>query len=126
MRDSPNAPDRQARLEQILLQHDELIAAGATTPLLEEYLKLHPDLAADLRAHFELEDKFRRVAGPFCALAGCGAGEPLPLRSFGKYEVLRKEGGGGMGVVVRAVDLVVKREVVLFLNRFRVIPSYPA
>ena len=108
-------PDRLDRLAQILLRHDELVAAGVTTPVLDEYVKLHPDLASELRAHFQLEDRFRQLVGPFGALSGGGGGSlpPLPLRSFGKYEVIRTEGGGGMGVVVRAFDVVVKREVVL-------------
>ncbi|HEY7315230.1 MAG TPA: serine/threonine-protein kinase [Gemmataceae bacterium] len=113
MSNDPNAANRQAKLNEILLRHDEMVAAGLTTPRLEDYLKLHPDLAAELRAYFEDRQELRRRTGPLRALAGMGDGEPLPIGSFGKYEVLRLEGVGGMGIVVRAFDVEVKREVVL-------------
>ena len=76
-------------------------------------MKLYPDLAAELRSYFEDREQLRQRTVPLCALAGMGDGEPLPIRSFGKYEVLRREGAGGMGIVVRAFDIEVKCEVVL-------------
>jgi eukaryotic-like serine/threonine-protein kinase len=114
MSNDSNAATRQNRLDEILLRHDDLEAAGVTTPVLDEYVKLHPDLATELRSYFEDRRQLRKRAGPLCALAGMGEeGAPLPIRSFGKYEILRREGAGGMGIVVRAFDVEVKREVVL-------------
>jgi hypothetical protein len=83
MSNDPNAANRQAKLNEILLRHDEMVAAGLTTPRLEDYLKLHPDLAAELRAYFEDRQELRRRTGPLRALAGMGDGEPLPIGSFG-------------------------------------------
>ncbi len=55
-----NADAGHERLNQLLLQHDDRLAAGETTPTLEEYIRLHPDLAGELRAYFQEDSQLKK------------------------------------------------------------------
>ncbi|MEL6713654.1 MAG: serine/threonine-protein kinase, partial [Planctomycetota bacterium] len=97
---------------------DELLAdclrrpAGDRDAALEEAARAHPDLAADLRERLALLEGL----GLADVASGGGAGEARALR-FGSFELHEVIGEGGMGVVHRATQRGLEREVVVKLVR---------
>jgi serine/threonine-protein kinase len=124
---------REQRFNEILAAYLEEIEAGRT-PDRQQLLARHPDLAEELAAIFDNQDHLPRLSAPFASPAGEeGHAEAAPLdqtlvkkpetpdavapgtrvRYFGDYELLEEIARGGMGVVYKARQVSLNREVAL-------------
>jgi serine/threonine-protein kinase len=127
---SPNhdPSEREVRLNELIAAYLEAVEAGQA-PDRADWLARHPDLADDLRNFFANHDRMARVGEPLRAAApvepptsgtATAAPEALPVnpalgkvRYFGDYELLEEVARGGMGVVYRARQVSLNREVAL-------------
>jgi WD40 repeat protein len=121
-----NAPslttEREKRLCDVLARYLDALEAGET-PDREQLLIDHPDLAHELRQFFTNADGLAVPAEPNNTAAfsdnnsrtapSAGAAAPECRRRFGNYEILHEIARGGMGVVYRARQVSLNREVAL-------------
>ena len=106
--------NRDAELESVIAEYIRGCDAGHE-PNRQQILEGHPDLASDLRDFFGNRDQMARMARPFVE------SEPRPqfltppetIRYFGDYEVLEEIGRGGMGVIYKAKQKSLDRDVAL-------------
>jgi WD40 repeat protein/predicted Ser/Thr protein kinase len=103
-----DAIDKERRVEQALAAYIQAVEAGET-PDREAWLRAHPDLADELASYLADRDAFANWAGSPPPGSTASA---LP-HSFGKYRILSELARGGMGVVYRAHQPGLNREVAL-------------
>ena len=126
LENSPMAMNHRAKKQLDAILHSYLQAVDAgQNPDREELLRRHPDLADELRAFFADQAKMDSMA---LALNKAHAGDitlgaeetsnGLPrIRYFGDYELLEEIARGGMGVVWKARQTSLKRDVALKMIR---------
>ncbi|HZY89270.1 MAG TPA: serine/threonine-protein kinase, partial [Gemmataceae bacterium] len=126
MSPAPDDSARDRRLEAVLHAYLRALDAGRQ-PDRDALLRQHPELASELAAFFADQDAADRLAqgmaGPAAPRAAdaptLAPGEtPAPrpgthLRFFGDYELLEEIARGGMGVVYRARQVSLNRQVAL-------------
>jgi eukaryotic-like serine/threonine-protein kinase len=121
-----SSKDRQ--LEEILHTYLQAVDAGQP-PDRDALLRNHPDLAPELASFFANQDQVAQLARAMAdpVVPAFSAGEaptlapsesPMPgpgtqLRYFGDYELLVEIARGGMGVVYKARQVSLNREVAL-------------
>jgi tRNA A-37 threonylcarbamoyl transferase component Bud32 len=121
-------PARDRRLEEILHPFLQAVDAGQA-PDRDALLRQHPDYASELAAFFANEDEVAQLAQGMAdpataALSAVEAPKLAPgealvppigtqLRYFGDYELLEEIARGGMGVVYKARQVSLRREVAL-------------
>jgi predicted Ser/Thr protein kinase len=112
---------REHRLEGVLAAYLHAAEMGKA-PDRDKLIEQYPDLAADLESFFRNRDDMERIAAPIkrqleaetigpgeSASAGIGG----TIRYFGDYELQEELARGGMGVVYRARQTSLDREVAL-------------
>jgi hypothetical protein len=125
---SPDNTERSARLDELIAAYLEAVEIGRS-PDRDAWLAEHPDLADDLRQFFANHDRMAQVGAPLRAVAPVAAPpseaatlaptapptDPLlgKVRYFGDYELLEEIARGGMGVVYKARQVSLDREVAL-------------
>ncbi|MBI4587010.1 MAG: protein kinase [Planctomycetes bacterium] len=118
MKEQPAAgiSDRESRLQKTYSEY-LLAAQSDRAAARREFLARYPDLAADLVEIFEGEDCVRQFTDSSTRSspreAGRGAAPLEPPRPFGDYELLELIGRGGMGLIYRARQKSLSREVAL-------------
>jgi WD40 repeat protein len=118
------SPDsaRDRRLEEILHAYLQAVDAGQS-PDRDALLRQHPELAAELAAFFADQNELTRLArgmaepaAEAATLGYVGDAAPTPgtrIGYFGDYELLEEVGRGGMGVVYKARQVSLNRQVAL-------------
>ena len=125
---TPDDSRREARLNDVIAGYLEAVEAGRT-PDRNDWLTRHPDLADDLRRFFANHDRIAQVGEPLRAAApaepptstaATAAPDTSPtdptlskVHYFGDYELLAEVARGGMGVVFKARQVSLNREVAL-------------
>jgi WD40 repeat protein/tRNA A-37 threonylcarbamoyl transferase component Bud32 len=124
MENQSTASYHEKRVEEVLAVYLEAARRGQA-PDRSELLTRHPDLAADLEDFFSDHDLVRDMAEPLRTVVVAEQApspratdtatlpsDELPDR-FGDYELLAEIARGGMGIVYRARQVRLQREVAL-------------
>jgi superkiller protein 3 len=99
--------EHEQQLEDVVLSY--LLAQDAgRAPDPQEMFARHPHLVAELRAFFADQERLRPLLGPLRQEAT--PREPVAAGALiGEYEVVKEISRGGMGVVLRVYDSVLRR-----------------
>jgi WD40 repeat protein/serine/threonine protein kinase len=100
--------DREQRLDEVVTAYLKEARAGRMVQP-EAWLARYPELASDLAEFFADRAAVERLAEPLRSVAPAG----LPSEAVGDYELLEEIARGGMGVVYRARQRSLNREVAL-------------
>jgi WD40 repeat protein len=120
---SEQRSSHEQRVNEVIAAYLEAAAAGQA-PDREQLLRQHPELAPELRAFLDDQQRFARAAGqlgpPDAPAVTAAPGEPpapasgrMTVRYFGDYELLEEIARGGMGVVFKARQVSLNRTVAL-------------
>jgi serine/threonine protein kinase len=96
----------EALVGQIADEYTQRVNRGER-PSIEEYAEKHPEIASILREVLQALGMLRQPAVE-AALAGS---EPYLAAPLGDFRLIRKIGGGGMGIVYEAEQISLKRRV---------------
>jgi WD40 repeat protein/tRNA A-37 threonylcarbamoyl transferase component Bud32 len=102
----------EADLDEVIATYLKAAQAQAA-PNPDEMIARYPAFARELRDFFADQERFQRAAEPVRAAVNCPPPVGARLRYFGDYELLEEIARGGMGVVYRARQVTLNREVAL-------------
>jgi serine/threonine-protein kinase len=114
--DADELDDRDSRLAALLDELTEAVRAG-NSPQLDQLARQHPDLADELRALWStvlVAGAVAGVTGDDAESADVAPAAPLPS-DLPDYELLEELGRGGMGIVYRARQKSLQRDVAVKL-----------
>src|SRR5262245_54446428 len=100
--------DREHLLDEVVTAYLEEARAGRT-PEPKAWLARYPELAPDLAEFLADRAALERLAAPLRSVTPGS----LPVGAVGDYELLEEIARGGMGVVYRARQRSLNREVAL-------------
>jgi hypothetical protein len=115
--------ERDRQLGEVIVAWRQ--AAEAGQPLdREQILAEHPELAEDLAAFFEGQDRLEPLAAPLRGLVNGGMAllpgsgtrpgeENAEGMTLGDFRIMREVGRGGMGIVYEAEQISLRRRVAL-------------
>ena len=111
---------RDAQIGAVLNEFFDRRASGE--PVSEaEFLARYPDLADELRGHFAVLGDLRPTADRIGGLIAQGllhrSSDPRYLAELGPYRISGFLGRGGVGLVLRALDVTLGREIALKILR---------
>ncbi len=111
---SSPASEAERRLQEVLAEYIEAVEAGLK-PERAALIARHPDLADELNEFFDNQDVLAPLDGlaEINALPSTRLTAQGPPTHFGDYEILSEIARGGMGVVYRARQISLNREVAL-------------
>ncbi|MGD8453406.1 MAG: serine/threonine-protein kinase [Phycisphaerae bacterium] len=112
--------EREERVGRVLNEYLDRRSQGEAADEAA-LLAAHPDLAEELREHLALLADLRPSTGKIGALVMQGvlrrSADPQYAASLGPYQIIAHMGGGGMGVVLRAYEPSLGRQVALKVLR---------
>ena len=130
------SPSSEQRLEKVLEAWYRAVEAGRR-PEDEELIRLHPDLADELRSFLADKQVFEAAAAPLTpprpkpadpnavtlGQQDTSLTAPARMRYVGDYELLEEIGRGGMGVIYRARQVSLNRTVAVKMILTGQLPS---
>lgn len=108
-------------IDALIAAYMQALEAGET-PDRQALLADHPEQAEELNAFFADLDRMDRVASPLRLavdrdathdFTGNGSAPPTTVRYFGDYEIQDEIGRGGMGIVYKARQVSLNRQVAI-------------
>jgi serine/threonine protein kinase/tetratricopeptide (TPR) repeat protein len=113
-----NESSRAERFAAIVADYFEALAKpGSPVPLLQNLLTLHPDLQQELHEFYADVQAVQQRLAPLRELVGSATPAPPLPGSIEHYQLGKEIGHGGMGVVVRAHDSILRRDVAIKIMR---------
>jgi serine/threonine protein kinase len=110
MQTSASGEERESRFQEVVASYLESLDAGQAEDL-PALLQRHPDLAEEIAAFFDNQERIARLVPPPAGIAAAGQG-PAPT-SLGDFRIVREVGKGGMGIVYEAEQDMLERRVAL-------------
>lgn len=89
---------------------------GGETPSIDEYVRQHPDLEAEIRAIFPAVARIEKASRQQLSHADSPSLKQLAdlkLEKIGDFQIIRQLGQGGMGIVYEALQVSLHRHVAL-------------
>jgi serine/threonine protein kinase len=110
MQTSASDGGRESRFQEVVACYLEGLERGQTDDL-PGLLQRHPDLAEEIAAFFDNQERIARLVP---ARTGKGATDESPMPpAIGDYRIVRQVGRGGMGIVYEAEQISLGRRVAL-------------
>src|SRR5262249_35794238 len=110
--DLPEMTGTESLVAEVVDAFMERVRRGEA-PEVEDYARHHPQIAAILRHVLPALEVIGSSAPGRSGSRGAGPAETEPEGPLGDYRIVREIGRGGMGVVYRAVQISLGREVAL-------------
>jgi hypothetical protein len=110
MQTPASGSERELRFQEVVASYLEGLEGGRAEDL-PALLQRHPDLAEDIAAFFDNQERIGRLLPP--PAGATTAGEVSAPAVLGDFRIVREVGRGGMGIVYEAEQISLRRRVAL-------------